>query len=177
MRSFVVEFFLFTATLAAPNFSCAQVQTTKETVGNGSVIVSPTRARGSTDLDSASPAPEFLSRQFKRGQFSGIGESFLQTTAPTSESSPARAVPVRAPAISSPQFRLPKLESAFPEFRLNPALGESTTNFSKLRIENPTSPVPEAPSFVAPSQSTEYIPSFNKKPSISDQIEFKVKGK
>jgi hypothetical protein len=177
MTSLVVEFFLLTVTVTSPNISCAQVLPTRETVGNGSVIAPAAGAREPYGINNAPPTPEFLTRQFKRGQFSGIGESFLQTTSPTSESSPARAVPVRAPAISTSQFRLPKVESAFPEFRLSPALGENTTTFSKLKIESPAAPAPEAPSFVAPSQSTEYIPSFNKKPSISDQIEFKLKEK
>ena len=151
-------------------FICAS-SVSAQTVGNGSSIAPSAGQRESyginvTQSDGAQTA--FSTRHYNRGNDSGIGGSFIGTSSPTSESSPA--LPAPAPIQTSPmQFRLPKLESAFSQATTNPALQPFTPALPSL---------PRSTALTGPltrplwQSGIENLPSFNKQPSLLDKMQF-----
>jgi len=136
-----------------------------QTVGNGTIIPLSAGERESYGVNSVQPNPSadavggFATRHYKRGGASGIGGSFIGTTSPTSESSPAAVRPIAAPTTRQ-EFRLPRLQSSFSLGQTNPALktvspalpglpGSSalTSPFSTFAGQTSTIGVEELPSF------------------------------
>jgi len=147
------------------------IQSQSQTVGNGSAIAPSAGEQEAFGITSASTEEDFPSRHMRRGQQSGIGSSFLQTTSPTSEGSPA-AVRLTPAPISSPQFRLPKLQSAFQEFRLTPALDNNTPTFFAGTTRPSRIFELQTPAFTSTTPQFEEVPSFSKRPAFNDQMQF-----
>ncbi len=146
-------------------------------VGNGSSIAPAAGQTGNYGINSPSQAGvEYRTRHFRRRDNTGIGSSFIGTTSPTSEGSPALrpATPIAAPT-SALQYRLPKLESIFPEANNNPALDTFSPALPQLpRSSALTSPTMNVSSFQREfSTSTQDdLPSFSRVPSLSDKMQF-----
>ncbi len=146
-----------------------------QAVGNGSSIAPSAGEReayGVNDPQSSQAETAFATRHYSRGNATGIGGSFLGTTSPTSESSPALPAPTSQP-LPRVQFRLPNLDSAFPA--ANPALQTFTPALPSLpRNSALTSPVtnPELYSSSFSHSSVEALPSFSKRPSVFDTMQF-----
>src|SRR5277367_6780075 len=166
MRIYWMTLLLVVVTITPSNLASAQViQGPRQTVGNGSTISPSAGEQEAFGIASPSIQDDFPSRHMRRSQQSGIGSSFLQTTSPTSESSPARVRLTPTP-ISSPQFRLPKLQSAFQEFRLNPALDNNTPTFLGNTGQSSSSSALQTPTFSSSPPQFEEVPSFSKRPAL-----------
>ncbi len=158
----------------SPNPACGQ------TVGNGTVIplsAGEREAYGVNSLQQNTAASSaavggFATRHRKRGGDSGIGGSFIGTTSPTSESTPAAVRPVAVPATRQ-EFHLPRLPSAFSDgIQTNPA----------LRTLSPALPaVPRAGALASPystfsrqtsSIGVEELPSFSRRESPINKMQF-----
>jgi hypothetical protein len=150
-----------------------------QTVGNGTVIPLSAGERepygvnaGQQNADVTSAAVGgFATRHYKRGGGSGIGGSFIGTTSPTSESSPAVVRPVAVPATMQ-QFHLPRLQSAFSETEVNPAL---KTVSPALPAVPSTGVVASPYSSFARQTSTigvEELPSFSRRESPISRMQF-----
>ncbi len=161
-------------------FICCISQGRAQTVGNGSAIAPSAGQLGNYGINAAPTTgtqSTFRTRHYRRGNNSGIGNSFLGTTSPTSESSPAtNPVSVPTAAQSTTQVRLPKLESAFSESTPNPAFESFTPALPHLPGSSSalSSPVTSAKTFGTQSDSAalENLPSFNKQPSLTDKMQF-----
>ncbi|MBS1952967.1 MAG: hypothetical protein JST89_02215 [Cyanobacteria bacterium SZAS-4] len=145
-----------------------------QTVGNGTYFAPAAGAKENYGVNAASQngVVSYPSLHTRGGSGSGIGSSFVDTTSSTAESSPAVSRPAFV-ADTVQQFHLPKLDSAFTESLGSPA----------LLMFNPT--VPKAPRssalvdpltgpFAKPNtfQPIEDLPSFNKKRSVTDWMQF-----
>ncbi|HEY9756096.1 MAG TPA: hypothetical protein V6C97_13095 [Oculatellaceae cyanobacterium] len=147
----------------------------QSTVGNGTVFAPTLGESGPYGLNTpAAGATDtgFLTRHSRRVAETGIGNSFLQTTSPTSESSPAVEV-VSPQAARTSQIRLPKLESAFGSNFSSPALDV----FAPALPHIPQSAALSAPStaqrdFGYQPQQLESLPSFSRRNSVMDQMNF-----
>jgi hypothetical protein len=149
-------------------------------VGNGSAIAPSAGRLENYGVNSQSPSANqdsFVSRHNRRGNNPGIGSSFLGTTSPTPEGSPAtRPVTIPSAPVSAMRFRSPKLESSFSQDSFNPALESFTPALPNLpRGSNAlSSPVTGASTFASQfgSPALENVPSFNKQPSLTDKMQF-----
>ncbi len=148
----------------------------QQTVGNGTVMAPSAGQREAYDLNNAetSGQSDFATRHFRRGTSAGIGGSFLQTTSPTSESSPAMRQIDQQPQTAN-QIRLPVIQSSFSATTINPALN----SFTPALPQAPSSSALIAPSTgAAPFGSQrsggalEELPSFSRKQSLMDQMRF-----
>jgi hypothetical protein len=148
-------------------------------VGNGSII-SPAAGQledyGINGMQPSNLGTEYSTRHYHQGNYSGIGGSFLETTSPTSESTPATqsATPTATPT-SAIQFHLPKLDSGFSDLNTSPALQSFTSASPALpRASEVNGLMNQSPSF--PSDSShlglETLPSFNKQSSLIDKLQF-----
>jgi len=145
-----------------------------QTVGNGTVFSPAAGARegygiNSTDQESANGYP---SLHIRGGNGSGIGSSFIRTTSPTAESSPAVTRPAFV-ADTVQQFHLPKLDSGFSAAPGTPALQMFNPAVPKLPrssalIDPLANPFNKTNTF----QPLEELPSFNKKRSVTDWMHF-----
>ena len=154
--------------------------TDAQTVGNGSAIAPSAAQRENYGINSPQSLTNqtlFVSRHNRRGNNSGIGSSFLGTTSPTAEGSPAtRPVSVYSVLQSSEQFRLPKLESAFSQSSFNPALETFSPALPRLpKVSNAlSSPMINNINFGNQfnSSALENVPSFSKQPSLTEKMQF-----
>jgi hypothetical protein len=145
------------------------------TVGNGTVFAPSLGESGPYGLNVPAPGmveTGFLTRHSRRGSETGIGNSFLQTNSPTSESSPAVEV-VSPQAVRTSQIRLPKLESSFGSNYNSPALDV----FAPTLPHTPRSAALSAPTTVQRDfgyqpQQLENLPSFSRRGSVVDQMNF-----
>jgi hypothetical protein len=149
----------------------------QSSVGNGSSIAPAAGQQGNYGINNPSAVGvDYRTRHFRRRDNTGIGSSFLGTTSPTSEGSPAlRSVSPATTQTSALQFRLPKLESIFPESNINPALNSFSPALPELpRSSALSSPTMNVSSFRKDfSDSTqETVPSFSRSPSFSDKMQF-----
>jgi hypothetical protein len=145
-----------------------------QTVGNGTVFAAPSGAKEGYGINSADSrsSMSFPSRHSSGGNGSGIGSSFIGTTAPTSESSPAISRPAFVPD-TVVQFHLPKLDSAFSQSTVTPALQIFSPSLPSMprssALSNPlTNPLAKPNTF----QPLEELPSFSKKRSVTDLMRF-----
>ena len=161
-------------------YAISQATAQSTSVGNGSAIAPSAGQQGDYGVNSQSSTTNqnsFVTRHNRRGDNPGIGSSFLGTTSPTAEGSPAIR-PFAAPSApeSAMQFRSPKLESSFSQDSFNPALESFTPALPNLpRASNAlSSPVTSAPTFGNQfgSSALENVPSFNKQPSLTDKMQF-----
>jgi hypothetical protein len=148
-------------------------------VGNGSAIAPSAGQLENYGVNSQSPTANqnsFVTRHNRRGNNPGIGSSFLGTTSPTPEGSPATRPLTPSAPVSTMQFRSPKLESSFSQNSFNPALESFTPALPNLpRASNAlSSPATSASTFGNRfgSPALENIPSFNKQPSLTDKMQF-----
>lgn len=144
----------------------------QSTVGNGTVFAPTLGESGPYGLNSPATDTGFLTRHSRREAQTGIGNSFLQTTSPTSESSPAVKV-VSPQAARTSQIRLPQLESAFGSNFSSPALDVFAPALPRI----PRSAALSAPSTVQRDfgyqpQQLESLPSFSRRNSVMDQMNF-----
>jgi hypothetical protein len=147
------------------------------TVGNGSVIapapgeLQPYGVNGMvTNTEGAFPT-----RHFRMTNSPGIGGSFLQTTSPTSESSPAVVIPSPNSTIVKSEYRSPSLERAYSGQSINPALRQISPALPAFpRSSALTNPLTNPPSLSAESSrlGTESLPSFQRQRFIQDRMEF-----
>lgn len=160
---------------------CSATSISAQTVGNGSTIGPSAAERENYGVNSqpisSTNQNSFVTRHNRRGNNPGIGSSFLSTTSPTSEGSPAtRPVAVYSAPQSAEQFRLPKLESAFSGSSYNPALESFSPALPRLPRTSSalSSPTNNNPSFGSQfgSPALENVPSFNKQPSLTDKMQF-----
>ena len=126
------------------------------------VIQSPSMNEpyGINDTSILESQEAFSSRHHRLGQNTGIGSSFLQTTSPTSESSPAlKAAPV---PISHHLPQLPKKPvSIYGNVENTPALTETIQEFSSAS----TQPKQVSPALTNPSTQSSFTTSaLTKKP-------------
>jgi hypothetical protein len=170
VRVFAIAMMLGLCTLVNSESISAQVLSPGQTVGNGSAIAPAAGEQEAFGINGPTNPEAFPSRTTRRNRFSGIGESFLQTTSPTRESSPATVAPP-PPPISTPQFRSPKLQSAFSEFRLTPALEYNTPTFSSTTQRSWSSGL-QTPAFSSSPAQFEETPSFSKRPALNEQMNF-----
>jgi hypothetical protein len=160
-----------------------------QTVGNGtvitpsSIIIGPSAgqrefagssAGANNSFSSEAGVGDYATRHYtNRGETSGIGGSFIGTASPTSESSPA--IIVSGPRSSTtPQFRLPNLNSNFGAPISTPALEMYTPAIPaspKLgTLSNPFDPI----TFRRDYNRTqlEQLPSFSTQPSFIQNSQF-----
>jgi len=148
-----------------------------QTVGNGSSIAPSAGQReayGINEIQENQSETAFATRHFKRGNDTGIGGSFIGTTSPTSESSPAQQSPAPQSAAAM-QFRLPKLESAFSTAPSNPALQSFTPALPSLPERSAlTNPMMRPKLFDSEFSRSglESLPSFSRRPSLFDKMQF-----
>jgi hypothetical protein len=156
---------------------CPLSSLAQTSIGNGSVIapapgeLQPYGVNGmTTNTEGAFPT-----RHFRMTNSPGIGGSFLETTSPTSESSPAVLIP---PANSGPvktPYRSPSLERAYTSEAINPALKSISPALPAFPKSSAlTNPLTNPPSLSAESSrlGTESLPSFQRQRSILDRMEF-----
>jgi hypothetical protein len=153
---------------------CAGSPAHGQTVGNGTVFAPPAGARESYGINAPQQTTEsFPTRHSSGGNGSGIGSSFIGTTSPTSESSPATSRPAFV-ADTVIQFHLPKLDSGASTVQaVNPAL--ESFNLSMPRMPGiATRPDPWADPLTKPNtfQPLDELPSFNRKRSITDWMRY-----
>jgi hypothetical protein len=146
-----------------------------QTVGNGTIFTPAAGAKEAYGVNSAESGSSisFPTRHSSGGNGNGIGSSFIGTTSPTSESSPAVARPAFV-ADTVVQFHLPKLDSTFSQNTSTPAL----QNFSPSLPSMPRSSALSDPlmnPLVRPNtfQPLDELPSFSKKRSVTDLMRFK----
>lgn len=160
---------------------CSIPNAIAQTVGNGSAIAPSASQRENYGVNSQPTSStnqnSFVTRHNRRGNNPGIGSSFLGTTSPTSEGSPAtRPVAGYSAPVQAAQFRLPKLESAFSESSYNPALESFSPAVPTLPRTSSAlnNPLNNSPTFGSQfgSQGIESIPSFNRQPSLTDKMQF-----
>jgi len=145
-----------------------------QTVGNGTVFAPAAGAKEGYGINSSDQgtALSYPSLHTRGGNGSGIGSSFIRTTSPTAESSPAVSRPSFV-ADTAQQFHLPKLDSGF----------SAAPGTSALEMFNPAVPKlprssalidPLANPFTKPNtfQPLEELPSFSKKRSVTDWMQF-----
>jgi hypothetical protein len=152
-----------------------------QTVGNGTIIAPAAGARESYGINSppeiGGSASAFPTRHYGRGNNSGIGGSFIGTTSPTSESSPAQAQASYVPA-KTVQFHLPKLDSGFNETTSSPALERLTPAMPSMPRSSALNNPIATPSFAGDSNNAlERLPSFSRQPSAIDKLQFDQFGK
>lgn len=151
--------------VASPVFS--------QTVGNGTVFAPPAGAREAYGVNATQESNiSYPTRHSLGGNGSGIGTSFIGTTSPTSESSPATSRPAFV-ADTTVQFHLPKLENGFTGGTTNPALQSFNPAMPSLSGAGRTTS-PWADPLIKPNtfQPLEELPSFSKKPSVTDWMHF-----
>lgn len=144
-----------------------------QTVGNGTVFVPPAGAREAYGINAPQENPiTYPTRHSLGGNGSGIGTSFIGTTSPTSESSPATTRPSFV-ADTTVQFHLPKLDSTFASQSTTPALQTFSPALPRLPGLGINSS-PWADPLIKPNsfQPLEELPSFSKKPSVTDWMRF-----
>jgi len=158
------------STLASAAVSPASGQT----VGNGTVFAPAAGAREGYGINSSdqTTAPDYPSMHTRGGNGSGIGSSFIRTTSPTAESSPAVSQPSFV-ADTVQQFHLPKLDSGFSETLGNPALQMFNPAVPKLPrssalVDPLTNPFNKPDTF----RPLEELPSFSKKRSVTEWMQF-----
>ncbi len=168
--------------IVAIGIVCAQtiipVLAQTSTVGNGSAIA-PSASElsdfGLNGMQSSSSNADYSTRHYRRHNESGIGGSFIGTTAPTSESSPALKVSPSSPEISSIKtFRLPKLDSGLINENSNPALESYTPALPSTPARSAlVSPITTAPSFRADSANlgVENLSSFSNRSSFMNSVQ------
>ncbi len=146
-------------------------------VGNGSTI-GPSAGQlenyGINGMQSGGSETGYATRHYYRGNYSGIGGSFLQTTSPTSESTPAIQPATLSPtSTSAMQFRLPKLDSVYLDEK-SPALQSFTIQSPAISPSAAGSPMNEISAFRAGTSnaSVEAMPSFNRQQSVMDKMQF-----
>lgn len=150
-----------------------------QTVGNGTVMAPSAGEReayGINAAPSAGGSGAFPTHHY-RTQSSGIGGSTVQTTSPTSESSPAQVIPQFHN--TAQQFHLPSLQSNFGQTLGSPALDELTPALpARPRSTALVSPL-STQSFGATytNNSLENLPSFSRRPSFMNQMQFDRFGK
>lgn len=151
--------------------------TGQATVGNGTTFTPPAGAQESYGIrdNSLTSEPSFTTRHYNRSNDLGIGGSFIGTTSPTSESSPAVSTQVATPPVQ--QFRLPRLDSSFKQVVFSPALQSSVSPALPMSprstaLESAVKTSPQSTS----TQFVESLPSFNTKQSVTDQIDFNIFG-
>ncbi|HEY9733130.1 MAG TPA: hypothetical protein V6C89_14530 [Drouetiella sp.] len=154
--------------------SCAVVPAFSQTVGNGTIFAPPAGAREAYGINSPQDLTvNFPTRHSLGGNGSGIGTSFIGTTSPTSESSPATTRPSFV-ADTTTQFHLPKLDSDSMTVTLtNPALQSFSSSMPSMSGLN-ARPNPWADPLTKPNsfQPLEELPSFNKKKSVTDWMRY-----
>ena len=156
-------------------FACPlQAWSQQTTVGNGTVMA-PTSGElepygvKSPEVSSQS---EFSTRHFRRGNSSGIGGSFLQTTSPTSESSPA-VHQIDQQAVRTSQIRLPNLESSVTPNAYSPALDIFTPALPHTpRSSALSAPTASPAQFNSNNSGLEDLPSFSRNQSFMDKMKF-----
>ncbi len=153
---------------------CANGQSS---VGNGSSIAPAAGQQGNFGINSPTQGGvEYRTRHFRRRDNTGIGSSFIGTTSPTSEGSPAlRPTSPATMRTSAMRFRLPKLESIFPEANVNPALDSFSPALPQLPEGNVlTSPAINVSSFghEYSSSDLETTPYSKSTPSLTDKLQF-----
>lgn len=146
-------------------------------VGNGSVIapapgeLQPYGVNGmATNATGAFPT-----RHFRVTNSPGIGGSFLETTSPTSESSPAIVIPPPTYGQVKTQYRSPSLERAYTSEAINPALKSITPALPAFPKSSAlTNPMTSPPSLSAENSrlGAESLPSFQRQRSILDRMDF-----
>lgn len=148
----------------------------QSSVGNGSTIAPAAGQQGNYGINATTQSRvEYPTRHFRRHDNTGIGSSFIGTTSPTSEGSPAlRPTSTANAPKSAMQFHLPKLESIFPEANANPAL----ESFSPALPRNPelspfTSPLMSrtTSSNDLSSPDLDPLPSFSRNPSMTNKMQ------
>jgi hypothetical protein len=164
-----------------------------QTVGNGTVfapsgvVIAPSAGQrefsnmssfSDRSSTSSSGVGDYATRHYNRGESSGIGGSFIGTASPTSESSPAVIVNV-AQRSTTPQFRLPNLNSTFGAPQATPALEMYTpalpTSPKLGTLSNPFQPM----TFQRDYSRTqlEDLPSFSTQPSFMQNSQFEQFGR
>ncbi len=147
------------------------------TVSNGSSIA-PSSGQlenyGLNALQSGQTESAFPTRHY-RLQGTGIGSSFIGTTSPTSESTPATKTVNPLPTrVTAPQFRLPKLDSTFPDIN-NPAVQTFTPTVPRQPHTSAlSSALYKSTSFDSTPSGLglETLPSFSSGRSMTDQMQF-----
>jgi len=158
-------------------YSISSASSQTSSVGNGSSI-GPSAGQlenyGINGLQSVRAESAFPTRHY-RLQGTGIGSSFIGTTSPTSESTPATKSVAPLPArVAAPQFRLPKLDSTFPDTN-NPAMQTFTPAVPRQPHTSAlSSHVYKSTSFDSNSfgLGLETLPSFASGRSMTDQMQF-----
>ena len=147
----------------------------QSTVGNGTVFAPTLGESGPYGLNTPSGGATdtgFLTRHTRRGNETGIGNSFLQTTSPTSESSPAVEV-VTPQAVRTSQIRLPQLDSSYSMNYNSPALDVFAPSLPRIpRSAALSAPVTGPRDFGYQPQQLENLPSFSRRGSVVDQLNF-----
>ncbi len=145
-----------------------------QTVGNGTYFAPAAGAKENYGVNGISQigVSSYPSLHTRGGTGSGIGSSFIDTTSSTSESSPAVSRPSFV-ADTVQQFHLPRLDSGFNESPGSPAL----LMFNPAVPRAPRSSAlvdPLAGPFAKPDtfQPIEELPSFSKKRSVTDWMQF-----
>jgi len=165
--------FYFAIALAIPICAITDAPAFCQTVGNGTVFASPAGARESYGIN-ATPenAISYPTRHTSGGNGSGIGTSFIGTTSPTSESSPAVSRPAFV-ADTVQQFHLPKLDSYYSGDPTSPALRTFSPLLPKLPRTSALTDTWTNP-FTRPNtfQPIEELPSFSRKRSVTDLMRF-----
>lgn len=144
-----------------------------QTVGNGTVFAPPAGAREAYGINAPlDNSISYPTRHALGGNGSGIGTSFIGTTSPTSESSPATSRPAFV-ADTTTQFHLPRLESGLTGGATNPALESFSTAMPSMsgaaRLTSPwADPLIKPNTF----QPLDELPSFSKKRSVTDWMHF-----
>lgn len=156
-------------------YICSHQPIFAQTVGNGSAIgpsAAQTENYGVNAPENSNKAESaYSTRHYHWGNRTGIGGSFNATESVTAESSPAiktvRIVPVAPVA----RLRAPTIKSVFPEAGVSPAL-ESLDYPAPMsgRSSALSNPVVGPPSFS--TSNIESMPSFNKNPSMTDNMQF-----
>lgn len=165
--------FDYVMAMAIPLFGLSGAPGYCQTVGNGTVFASPAGARESYGINATQEnAISYPTRHTPGGSGSGIGTSFIGTTSPTSESSPAVSRPAFV-ADTVQQFHLPKLDSNYSGDSTTPALQSFSPLLPKLPrtsalTDSWTNPFTRPNSF----QPIEELPSFSRKRSVTDLMQF-----
>lgn len=143
-----------------------------QTVGNGTVFAPAAGAKEAYGINAAQDSGiSYPTRHSIGGVGSGIGTSFIGTTSPTSESSPAVSRQSFV-ADTTKQFHLPKLESIYSGASQNPALQTFNPSMPTMPRSTATVDTWVDPFKLNSFQPLEELPSFNKKRSITDWMKF-----
>jgi hypothetical protein len=110
--------------LISPVWFCGTGLAQEDTGNIGGVIESAgLRAPYGINDQTVLKSQDYMTRQHRRGNESGIGGSFLQTTSPTNESSPAVRRNTISPSVQGESAFLPKLpKSMYGNIEKSPAL-------------------------------------------------------